>query len=103
MWILKLLRKMQGKMKGFYNLCKICDGVWCSGSAGMVRNWNRRIFLKLIFKIEKYKVVMRTIHDATDPILTTNLWEKNFISMPWSSITGTKFNMGGSYRRRILS
>ena len=39
------------KMKGFCNVCKICDGVFCSGKSMELRN--RRI-KNIIFKIKKY-------------------------------------------------
>lgn len=85
------------KMKGFCNLCKICDGVWCSGKVpGMGGTGTGESFKNSYLKLKNIKVVMRTIHDATDPILTTNLWGKE-LSFPClgAPITGTKFNMGG--------
>lgn len=84
------------KMKGFCNLCKICDGVWCSGKVpGMGGTGTGESFKNSYLKLKNIKVVMRTIHDATDPILTTNLWGKE-LSFPClgAPITGTKFNMG---------
>lgn len=53
-------------------------------------------FKNSYLKLKNIKVIMRTIHDATEPILTTKLWGKE-LSFPClgAPITGTKFNMGG--------
>lgn len=85
------------KMKGFCNLCKICDGVWCSGKVpGMGGTGTGESFKTAYSKLKNIKVVMRTIHDVTEPKLNTMLWGRE-LSFPClgAPITGTKFNMGG--------
>lgn len=85
------------KMKGFCNLCRVCDGVWCAGKVpGMGGTGSGSSFKINYEKLKEIKLVLRTIHTATEPKLKINLWGKEIASpMLGAPITGTKFNMGG--------
>lgn len=85
------------KMKGFCNLCKICDGVFCSGKVpGMGGTGTGESFKISYANLKKIKVVMRTLHSVTEPKMGINIFGKE-LSFPClgAPITGTKFNMGG--------
>lgn len=85
------------KMKGFCNLCRVCDGVWCAGKVpGMGGTGSGSSFKINYEKLKEIKLVLRTIHTATEPKLKINLWGKEIASpMLGAPITGTKFNMSG--------
>ena len=85
------------RMKGFCNMCRECDGVWCAGKVpGMGGTGTGGSFKRAHDKLKDIKVVMKTIHSAVDPILETSIWGKT-LSFPGivAPITGTVFNMGG--------
>ena len=85
------------RMKGFCNLCRECDGVWCAGKVpGMGGTGTGNSFKRAHDKLKEIKVVMRTIHSAVNPSLETSLFGEK-LSFPAISapITGTVFNMGG--------
>ena len=85
------------KMKGFCNVCRECNGVWCAGMVpGMGGAGSAQSFKHAYEKLREVKVVMRTIHSATDPDTTFSIFGED-LSMPviTAPITGTKFNMGG--------
>lgn len=85
------------RMKGFCNLCRECDGVWCAGKVpGMGGTGTGNSFKIAHDKLKNIKVVMRTIHSAKNPILETSLFgEKLSFPAIVAPITGTVFNMGG--------
>lgn len=85
------------RMKGFCALCKECDGKWCAGKVpGMGGCGTGSSFQRTHDKLKEIKVVLRTIHSATNPILETSIFGKT-LSFPAivAPITGTVFNMGG--------
>ena len=85
------------KMKGFCNVCKICDGIFCSGKVpGMGGTGTGESFKISYLKLKNIKVVMRTLHNVTEPKMNIELFGKR-LSFPClgAPITGTKFNMGG--------
>ncbi len=85
------------KMKGFCNVCRECNGVWCQGMVpGMGGTLSGDSFKDSYRKLKDIKVIMRTIHSATDPKTALNLFGIS-LDMPiiTAPITGTKFNMGG--------
>lgn len=85
------------KMKGFCNLCKTCDGVWCAGKVpGMGGTGSGSSFKVNYENLKNIKLVLRTIHNATEPKLSCTLLGRE-LSFPvlGAPITGTKFNMGG--------
>lgn len=85
------------KMKGFCNLCRVCDGAWCAGKVpGMGGTGSGSSFKINYEKLKEIKLILRTIHKTTEPKLKINLWGKEIASpMLGAPITGTKFNMGG--------
>jgi len=85
------------KMRGFCNVCRECNGVWCAGMVpGMGGAGSAQSFKHAYEELKKIKLVMRTIHSATDPDMKLNLFGES-LAMPiiTAPITGTKFNMGG--------
>ena len=85
------------KMKGFCNVCKICDGIFCSGKVpGMGGTGTGESFKISYLKLKNIKVVMRTLHNVTEPKMNIELFGQK-LSFPClgAPITGTKFNMGG--------
>ena len=85
------------KMKGFCNLCRVCDGVWCAGKVPGMGGTGSGASFKINFeKLKEIKLVLRTIHEATEPKLNINIFGKELETpMLGAPITGTKFNMGG--------
>lgn len=85
------------KMKGFCNLCKECNGIWCAGNVpGMGGTGTGESFKRNYKMLKKYKLMMRTLHDVKDPELGVEMFGEK-LSFPAfiAPITGTKFNMGG--------
>lgn len=85
------------RMKGFCNVCRECDGVWCAGKVpGMGGTGTGNSFKRAHNKLKDIKVVMKTIHSACDPVLKISMWGRE-LSFPAiaAPITGTVFNMGG--------
>lgn len=85
------------RMKGFCALCKECDGKWCAGKVpGMGGCGTGSSFQRTHDKLKEIKVVLKTIHSATNPTLETSIFGKT-LSFPAivAPITGTVFNMGG--------
>lgn len=85
------------KMKGFCNVCKECDGTWCAGKVPGMGGTGTGSSFKINYKsLKNIKFVLRTVHDAKNPIVDTVLLG-NKVSFPvfGAPITGTKFNMGG--------
>ena len=85
------------RMKGFCNMCRECDGVWCAGKVpGMGGTGTGDSFKRAHNKLKEIKVIMKTIHSASEPVLQTSIWGKT-LSFPAiaAPITGTVFNMGG--------
>lgn len=89
--------KAREKMKGFCVVCKECNGVWCAGNVpGMGGTGTGDTFKRNYKMLKKYKLIMRTLHDVTDPKLNREIFGET-LSFPAliAPITGTKFNMGG--------
>ncbi len=85
------------KMKGFCNVCKECNGVWCAGMVpGMGGAGSAHSFKHAYEELKKVRLIMRTIHSAIDPNTEFTLFGES-LAMPiiTAPITGTKFNMGG--------
>lgn len=97
MEIKEIKENAKEKMKGFCNMCKNCDGIWCAGKVpGMGGTGSGTSFKINYEKLKNIKLVLRTIHRATAPNLKVKFWNNN-IDFPviGAPITGTKFNMGG--------
>lgn len=85
------------RMKGFCVICSECNGVWCAGKVpGMGGTGSGDSFKRAHSELKKYKLVMRTIHDVTEPKLETEIFgEKISFPVLGAPITGSKFNFGG--------
>lgn len=95
---IKILKEnAREKMKGYCNLCKTCDGIWCAGKVPGMGGTGTGSSFKINYEnLKKIKLILRTIHSATEPELTCSFFGKE-LSFPvfGAPITGTKFNMGG--------
>ena len=95
---IKILKEnAREKMKGYCNLCKTCDGIWCAGKVPGMGGAGTGSSFKINYEnLKKIKLILRTIHSATEPELTCSFFGKE-LSFPvfGAPITGTKFNMGG--------
>lgn len=98
------------KMKGFCRVCKVCDGTLCAGEVpGMGGVGTGSSFKANIEALAQYKLNLKTLHDAKNPDITTNLFGME-LSMPIMAapITGSTYNMGGQvseeeYAQRVIS
>ncbi|WP_213995828.1 alpha-hydroxy-acid oxidizing protein [Tepidanaerobacter syntrophicus] len=98
------------KMKGYCRVCKTCDGIACAGEVpGMGGIGTGSAFTANVKALADVKLNLRTIHDAKDPDISTNILGID-LSMPILSapITGSEYNMGGAvpeaeYIRMVIS
>lgn len=92
-----LKESARSKMKGFCNVCRVCDGVWCAGKVPGMGGTGTGSSFKINYEnLKNIKLILKTIHNATDPVLKIQLWNKEFdFPVFGAPITGTKFNMGG--------
>lgn len=95
--IKEIRKNAKERMKGFCNLCKECNGIWCAGKVpGMGGTGTGESFKAGYERLKDIKVVTRTIHSAVDPSLETEIFgEKLSFPAMVAPITGAKFNMGG--------
>ena len=95
--IKEVKKNAKERMKGFCNLCKECNGIWCAGKVpGMGGAGTGAAFKRAYNKLNEIGFVVRTLHDAKDPSLKMEIFGKT-LSFPAmvAPITGAKFNMGG--------
>jgi len=93
----EIKRIAKEKMGGLCATCKNCDGVYCAGQVpGMGGAGSGLSFQRAWAKLRDIALVMRTVHEATDPVTATSLLGLD-LSFPClgAPITGTKINMGG--------
>lgn len=86
------------KMKGYCRVCKTCNGIACAGEVpGMGGIGTGFAFTANILALADVRLNLRTIHDAKDPDISTNILGID-LSMPILSapITGSEYNMGGA-------
>ncbi|MDO4721104.1 MAG: alpha-hydroxy-acid oxidizing protein [Peptostreptococcaceae bacterium] len=84
-------------LKPFCNVCKECNGVYCSGNVpGMGGSGSGNGMKRAYEKLSEIKFHMKTMHKAKDPVTDTELFGRN-ISLPLlaAPVTGNKYNMGG--------
>jgi len=96
--ILEIKNNARKNMTGFCALCKICDGIWCAGNVpGMGGTGSGDSFKRVHQKLKNIKVIMKTIHNVTNPHMKISIWGQE-LSFPCMAapITGVKFNMGGA-------
>ena len=86
--------------KKFYIACKacpVCDGVECAGKVpGIGGIGSGSSFTANLTALSRYHVNLRTLHNITDPVLTTKLFGHK-LSLPVlaAPITGMETNLGG--------
>jgi len=86
------------KMKGFCNVCKECNGVWCAGKVpGMGGCGTGDSFKRNYNKLKRIRLILKTIHSAKNPNLETYLWGEK-LSFPGivAPITGASYNFGNA-------
>jgi len=96
--IKEIRRIAKEKLQGFCRTCPICDGKACSGEVpGMGGIGTGNAFRANIEALSRYKLNMRTIHDAKNPFLSIDLWGIE-LSFPvlGAPMTGVSYNMGGA-------
>ena len=95
---MKELRENARKnLKGFCTVCKICNGVACSGEVpGMGGTGTGSSFKINVDDLAHIKLRLKTLHNAKNPSTDFNLFNTS-LKMPIMAapITGTEFNMGG--------
>ena len=84
-------------MGGKCRVCRTCDGRACAGEVpGMGGIGTGASFMNNFDALKKYKLNLRTIHQATDPDTTVELMGVK-LAMPvlGAPVAGVSFNMGG--------
>ncbi len=84
-------------LKGFCTVCKICNGVACSGEVpGMGGTGTGSSFKVNVDDLASIKLRLKALHNAKNPDTSFNFLNMN-LKMPIlaAPITGTEFNMGG--------
>lgn len=108
---MKTLRKnAREKLKPFCRVCPICDGVACAGEVpGMGGVGTGAGFTENIKALARFKLHLRTLHDAKDPDTSLQLFGET-LSMPIlaAPVTGSDYNMGGrvpekDYAQAVIS
>lgn len=108
--LLEVKQKAREKMKGYCRVCKVCNGVVCAGEVpGMGGVGTGSSFTANIEALANIKLNLRTLHDAKEPDISTNILGIK-LSMPIlaAPITGSEYNMGGAvpeaeYVRMVIS
>ncbi|CAM2778204.1 alpha-hydroxy-acid oxidizing protein [Hathewaya histolytica] len=94
------LNTARENLNGSCKVCKICNGVACSGEVpGMGGLGTASSFKNNVESLAKVKLNMRTIHDAKDPNMELKLFGRN-MSIPVfaAPVSGTILNMGGKFK-----
>jgi 4-hydroxymandelate oxidase len=94
----EVLSAAKEKMKGYCRVCPQCNGIACAGEVpGMGGVGTGEAFKENIRALSKAKIVLRTIHEATNPDMSTNLLNKDMKAPIYAApITGGVYNMGGA-------
>ncbi|MEG6616060.1 alpha-hydroxy-acid oxidizing protein [Peptococcaceae bacterium 1198_IL3148] len=90
------------KLKGFCRVCPVCDGRACAGEVpGMGGSGTGASFKANLEALNKYRLNMRTLHNAKQVDTTFTLFGKKvetpILSAP---MTGTYYNMGPALTER---
>lgn len=92
------------KLKGYCRVCPICDGRACAGEVpGMGGSGTGSAFRANLEALNKYKLNMRTIHNAKEENIDTTLnlfGHKLNTPILAAPMTGTPYNMGGALTER---
>ncbi|OCL25429.1 alpha-hydroxy-acid oxidizing enzyme [Orenia metallireducens] len=86
------------KMKGYCKVCPFCDGKACRGEVpGMGGAGTGSAFQANIEAWQRYKLEMRTIHQAQNPNTELELFGVKLTTpILKAPVTGSSYNMGGS-------
>jgi 4-hydroxymandelate oxidase len=84
-------------MKGFCNVCKVCDGKACAGEVpGMGGIGTGSSFKINIKALADFKFNMSLIHDVVTPDTSVEMFGRDFdLPVMAAPIGGVSFNMGG--------
>ncbi|MCB2294140.1 alpha-hydroxy-acid oxidizing protein [Clostridium algoriphilum] len=94
-----VLKNARGNLNKSCKVCPICNGIACAGEVpGMGGKGTGDAFKINIESLAKYKLNMRTIHDAKDPDMSTELFGRKMdVPLFAAPVSGTTLNMGGKY------
>ncbi|NTW05032.1 MAG: alpha-hydroxy-acid oxidizing protein [Peptococcaceae bacterium] len=92
-----LRQEARKNLKGFCQVCPVCDGRACAGKIpGMGGIGTGLSFMENLNALERYKVNLRTLHNAKNPDLKTKIFGREILYPIMSApITGVSYNMGG--------
>lgn len=95
----ELLNKAKENLNGSCRVCKICNGTACAGEVpGMGGKGTGSAFKINVEALERIKLNMRTIHDAKNPELKCEFFEKEMeLPVFAAPVSGTTLNMGGKF------
>lgn len=98
----EMLKNAREKLNGSCKVCKVCNGVACAGEVpGMGGKGTGQAFIENIKALEKVKLNMRVIHNASKPDTSIELFGKKMDAPIFAApITGTTLNMGGKLTER---
>lgn len=90
------------KLKGYCRVCPVCDGRACSGEVpGMGGTGTGAAFRANLEALNKYRLNLRTLHDAKNPDTTCRLFGLSLKTPVLAApLTGSSYNMGGALSER---
>lgn len=93
----EMLKLARENLNGSCKVCKVCNGVACSGQVpGMGGKGSGSSFTENQKSLEKIKINMRVIHNVSNPDTSIELFGKRMEAPIFAApITGTSINMGG--------
>ncbi|NLI13456.1 MAG: alpha-hydroxy-acid oxidizing protein, partial [Peptococcaceae bacterium] len=99
---LQIKEKAKENLKGYCRICTFCNGRACAGEVpGMGGVGSGSAFMANLEALARYRLNMRTIHEAKDPDTSLTLFglklQPPILAAP---ITGTPYNMGGALTER---
>ena len=95
--LLEIRNNAKERMNGFCNLCKECNGVYCSGKVpGIGGTGSGRAMKRSYEQLSNVKLKLKTIHESTNPNTEYKIFglrlQLPLISAP---VTGSEINLGG--------
>jgi 4-hydroxymandelate oxidase len=93
----EVLQNARNNMKGFCNVCKECNGVWCAGKVpGMGGCGTGDSFKRNYSTLKNVRLKLKTIHNVKTPSTKVNIFGKELdLPLLAAPITGASYNMGG--------
>ncbi|SHK23263.1 FMN-dependent dehydrogenase, includes L-lactate dehydrogenase and type II isopentenyl diphosphate isomerase [Hathewaya proteolytica DSM 3090] len=98
----ELMGEARKNLNNSCRVCKVCNGVACAGEVpGMGGLGTATSFKNNVESLSKIKLNMKTIHNAKNPDMETELFGKK-MSVPVfaAPVSGTTLNMGGKLTER---